>query len=293
MRRDVPTEDSGAGIEDVPAQRPFVVRRWRRGTVTAEDDRLAEEVPVALEYNGISHVVMLATPADLDDFAIGFSLSEGIVDSTGDIYGIDVDASEHGVTVRMEIASAAFARLKIRRRALAGRTGCGLCGTESLDEVIRVPQPVQSTAIFDPSVFDAAFAALHDRQSLLRDTGATHAAGWLRADSTLALVREDVGRHNALDKLAGALARGNEETKSGAVIITSRASYEMVLKTASIGAGILAAVSAPTALAVRLAESAAVTLAGFVRSGSLVVYTHPERLRIPKDVDHPPSSWKA
>ncbi len=280
MRRDVPAEDSGAGIEDVPAQRTFVVRRWRHGTVTAEDDRLAEEVPVALEYNGISHAVMLATPADLDDFAIGYSLSEGIVDSAGEIYGIDVEAVENGVTVKMEIASVAFARLKTRRRAMAGRTGCGLCGTESLDEVMRMPQPVQSMAIFDPAVFDAAFAALHNRQTLLRDTGATHAAGWLRADGTLALVREDVGRHNALDKLAGALASGNEDTKRGAVIVTSRASYEMVLKTASIGAGILAAVSAPTALAVRLAESASVTLAGFVRSGSLVVYTHPERLRI-------------
>lgn len=276
----MPAEDSGAGIEDVPAQRTFVVRRWRHGTVTAEDDRLAEEVPVALEFNGISHAVMLATPADLDDFAIGFSLSEGIVDSAGEIYGIDVEAVENGVTVKMEIASVAFARLKTRRRAMAGRTGCGLCGTASLDEVMRMPQPVQSMAIFDPAVFDAAFAALHNRQTLLRDTGATHAAGWLRADGTLALVREDVGRHNALDKLAGALASGNEDTKRGAVIVTSRASYEMVLKTASIGAGILAAVSAPTALAVRLAESASVTLAGFVRSGSLVVYTHPERLRI-------------
>ncbi len=143
-----------------------------------------------------------------------------------------------------------------------------------------MPQPVQSTAIFDPSVFDAAFAALRNRQTLLRDTGATHAAGCLRADGTLVLVREDVGRHNALDKLAGALASGTEDIKSGAVIVTSRASYEMVLKTASIGAGILAAVSGPTALAVRMAESTAVTLAGFVRSGSLVVYSHPERLRI-------------
>ncbi|AQV97302.1 sufurtransferase FdhD [Cupriavidus necator] len=280
MRRDVPAEDSGAGIEDVPAQRTFVVRRWRHGTVTAEDDRLAEEVPVALEYNGISHAVMLATPADLDDFAIGFSLSEGIVDNAREIYGIDVEAGGNGVTVKIEIASAAFARLKTRRRALAGRTGCGLCGTESLDDVMRVPRPVQSTASFDPSVFDAAFAALHNRQTLLRDTGATHAAGWLRADGTLVLVREDVGRHNALDKLAGALSSGNEDTKTGAVIVTSRASYEMVLKTASIGAGILAAVSGPTALAVRMAEATAVTLAGFVRSGSLVVYTRPERLRI-------------
>ncbi|KDP86973.1 MAG: formate dehydrogenase accessory sulfurtransferase FdhD [Pseudomonadales bacterium] len=282
MRRDLPVEDSGAGIEDVPTQRSFAVRRWRHGTVTAEEDRLAEELPVALEYNGISHAVMLATPADLDDFAIGFSLSEGIVDSASEIYGIDVEAGAEGVTVKLEIATAAFARLKTRRRALAGRTGCGLCGIESLGEIMRVPQPVHSHAIFDPTVFDAAFATLVKRQALLRDTGATHAAAWLRADGALAFVREDVGRHNALDKLAGALASTNEDTKRGAVIITSRASYEMVLKTASIGAGILAAVSGPTVLAVRLADSAAITLAGFVRSGSLVVYTHPERLRIPQ-----------
>ncbi|AEI79885.1 formate dehydrogenase formation protein FdhD [Cupriavidus necator N-1] len=280
MRRDLPVEGSSAGMEEVPAQRTVEVRRWRHGTVRSEDDRLAEETPVALEYNGISHAVMLATPADFDDFAIGFSLSEGIVDNACEIYGIDVEAGGNGVTVKIEIASAAFARLKTRRRALAGRTGCGLCGTESLEDVMRLPQPVQSTAIFDPSVFDAAFAALHNRQTLLRDTGATHAAGWLRADGTLVLVREDVGRHNALDKLAGALASGTEDIKSGAVIVTSRASYEMVLKTASIGAGILAAVSGPTALAVRMAESTVVTLAGFVRSGSLVVYSHPERLRI-------------
>src|SRR5437868_11535028 len=124
MRRNVPAENSGAGIEDVPAQRTFAVRRWRHGTVTAADDHLAEEVPVALEYNGISLAVMLATPADLDDFAIGFSLSEGIVDSAGEIYGIDVEAGASGVTVKIEIATAAFARLKTRRRALAGRTGC-------------------------------------------------------------------------------------------------------------------------------------------------------------------------
>ncbi|MEW9899218.1 formate dehydrogenase accessory sulfurtransferase FdhD [Chitinivorax sp. PXF-14] len=275
----MPSENSGAGIEDAPAQRTVAVRRWRGGTMTAEDDRLAEEVPVALEYNGISHAVMLATPTDLEDFAIGFSLSEGIIDSIGDIYGIEVEAADNGVTVRLDIAHAAFAGLKARRRALAGRTGCGLCGSESLDQVLRLPAPVTSTASFEPAVFDAAFAALYRRQALLRDTGATHAAAWLRADGTLAWVREDVGRHNALDKLAGTLASGNEDRQRGAVIVTSRASYEMVLKTASIGAGILAAVSAPTALAVRLADTTAVTLAGFARSGNLVIYTHAGRLQ--------------
>ena len=279
MKRDVPSPDSAAGTDEVPAQRTFPVSRWRHGVLTAEVDHLAEEVPVALEFNGISHAVMLATPADLEDFALGFSLSEGIVDAAGDIYGVDVEASAQGITVKVEIATGAFVELKGRRRAMAGRTGCGLCGTESLDEVMRMPEPVQSQAAFDPRLFEHAFAVLHKRQALLRDTGATHAAAWMRADGEIALVREDVGRHNALDKLAGALARGGQEDIArGAVIVTSRASYEMVQKTAAIGAGVLAAVSGPTAMAVRLADTAGITLAGFVRGGTMVVYSHPHRL---------------
>ena len=278
MKRDVPSPDSAAGTEEVPAQRTFPVSRWRHGVLTAEVDHLAEEVPVALEYNGISHAVMLATPADLEDFAVGFSLSEGIVDAASDIYGIDVESGAQGITVKVEIATGAFVEFKGRRRTLAGRTGCGLCGTESLDEVMRIAPPVHSEASFDPRAFEHAFAALHRRQALLRDTGATHAAAWMRADGEIALVREDVGRHNALDKLAGALARGGQEDIAhGAVIVTSRASYEMVQKTAAIGAGVLAAVSGPTAMAVRLADTAGITLAGFVRGGTMVVYSHPQR----------------
>ena len=281
MKRDVPSPDSAAGTGEVPAQRTFAVKRWRHGAMASEVDHLAEEVPVALEFNGISHAVMLATPADLEDFAIGFSLSEGIVARVGDIYGIDVEPGAQGITVKVEIATESFVGLKGRRRALAGRTGCGLCGTESLDEVMRTPAPVHSAVAFDPSLFEQAFATLHRRQALLRDTGATHAAAWMRADGEIALVREDVGRHNALDKLAGALARGaHEDIGQGAVIVTSRASYEMVQKTAAIGAGVLAAVSGPTAMAVRLADAAGVTMAGFVRGGTLVVYTHSQRLHI-------------
>ncbi|SDD76539.1 FdhD protein [Cupriavidus sp. YR651] len=256
------------------------VRRWRAGAVSAEVDCLAEEVPVALEYNGIAHAVMLATPSDLEDFAIGFSLTEGIVDSARDIYAIDVESGANGVTLKVQLATGAFVALKVRRRALAGRTGCGLCGTESLDEVMRTPARVRSGASFDPAVFDQAFMALSARQNLQRSTGATHAAAWMRADGQLILVREDVGRHNALDKLAGAMARNSIDVAHGAVLVTSRASYEMVLKTAALGAGVLAAVSGPTALAGRLAESAGLTLLGFVRTGSLVIYTHPHRLRI-------------
>lgn len=279
MKRCMLPHEAAPGDDVLPAsQQAMAVTRWRDGAAMAEIDHVAEEVPVALEYNGVSHAVMLATPADLEDFALGFSLSEGIVAAPRDIYGIDVETRPNGVAVRIEIASEAFVALKARRRALAGRTGCGLCGTESLDEVMRAPRTVSADAAFDPAMLHAAFAQLQRRQALLRDTGATHAAGWLRADGEVALVREDVGRHNALDKLAGALARSGEDVARGAVIVTSRASYEMVLKTATIGAGLLAAVSGPTALAVRLADAAGVTLAGFVRAGGLVAYAHPHRL---------------
>ncbi len=257
----------------------FAVSRWRQGENVLSPDELAEEVPVALEYNGISHAVMLATPADLEDFALGFSLSEGIVASPRDVYGIETETREHGIAVRLEIASESFMGLKEQRRSLAGRTGCGLCGTESLEQVMRMPAPVKSEASFHTEVIQAAFVQLQLRQALQRETGATHAAAWLRADGHVAMVREDVGRHNALDKLAGALARSGEDIATGAVLVTSRASYEMVLKTASIGAGVLAAVSAPTALAVRLAEQTNITLAGFVRASGHVVYTHSQRLQ--------------
>ncbi|WP_454710181.1 formate dehydrogenase accessory sulfurtransferase FdhD [Cupriavidus nantongensis] len=282
MMRCMPSPElEPAAVEDTatPTHSTFAVNRWRGGELMLSPDEVAEEVPVALEYNGISHAVMLATPADLEDFALGFSLSEGIVGSAREVYDIDIDTRPHGIAVQLDIASAAFMRLKDRRRSLAGRTGCGLCGSESLEQVMRAPAPVQSTASFHTDVIQAAFVQLQLRQALQRHTGATHAAAWLRADGHVSLVREDVGRHNALDKLAGALARSGEDIAGGAVLVTSRASYEMVLKTAAIGAGVLAAVSAPTALAVRLAEQAGITLAGFVRAGAHVVYAHPERLQ--------------
>ncbi len=257
----------------------FAVSRWRNGESQLAPDELAEEVPVALEYNGISHAVMLATPDDLEDFALGFSLTEGIVSTRRDVYDIETEPREHGIAVRLRIASQAFQGLKESRRTLAGRTGCGLCGAESLQQVMRQPAPVRSDACFDAATLQTAFAQLQQRQALLQRTGATHAAAWLRADGQVSLVREDVGRHNALDKLAGALARSGEDLSRGAVIVTSRASYEMVLKTATIGAGVLAAVSGPTALAVRLASQAGITLAGFVRAGGHVVYSHPHRLQ--------------
>ena len=274
------------------------VSRWHGGFEQCVVDELAEEVPVAFEYNGISHAVMLASPGDLADFALGFSLSEGILESAHELYDCDVvysncsDGSDdarpgaaglQGVRVVMQIAAGRFARLKHKRRFLAGRTGCGLCGVESLASLAPVPLPVSSPLRITPFRLQQAFTQLEQQQVLQQRTGATHAAGWLDAGGVLTLVREDVGRHNALDKLIGALAASGADFGSGAALITSRASYEMVQKAAVMGIGLLAAVSAPTALAQRLAEQTGLTLLGFVRHGSCVVYAHPQR------VLHPPA----
>lgn len=254
--------------------------RVRAGAIAphAEGDRLAEETPVALEFNGISHATMLATPADLEDFAVGFSLSEGIIDSVADVRGIDVLPQCDGIVVQIEISSACEARLKSRRRAMAGRTGCGLCGVETLPEVLRPVAPVPAGAPLPVGAVLRAMRDMRARQALHDLTGATHAAGWADASGAVALVREDVGRHNALDKLVGALARQALSAAHGVVLVSSRASFEMVQKTAAAGVGILAAVSAPTALAVRLADSAGIALLGFLRDDDATLYSHPERI---------------
>ena len=254
------------------------VTRWRDGRSESVTDAVAEEVPVALEYNGISHAVMLATPSDLEDFALGFSLTEGILQFPAELYDCDVIDDDRGIRVIMEISSERLFALKERRRTLAGRTGCGLCGTETLPQAVRLPPPVNSRAAFRADVLHAAFVEMAARQTLQRQTGATHAAAWLAADGQLTLVREDIGRHNALDKLIGALHRTKTEIASGAALVTSRASYEMVQKAASAGIGILAAVSAPTALAIRVAQSTGVCLAGFVRTHGHVLYANPEKI---------------
>lgn len=236
-------------------------------------DRIAEEIPVALEYNGIAHTVMLATPADLEDFALGFSLSEGIIEHHKDVFDIDIIAAELGITLRLSVAGDAFARLKERRRSLAGRTGCGLCGAESLAQVMRDLPAVLSPVAMRSAVLYQGMAKLPTHQKLQQVTGATHAACWVNGAGEISHVREDIGRHNALDKTIGALARTGFEPQSGAIIITSRASFEMVQKSAAMGVGIVAAVSAPTAAAVRLAERLNVTLVGFLRDAQCVIYT--------------------
>lgn len=254
------------------------VRRFEKGESHDRLDKVAEEVPVALVYNGISHAVMLATPADLEDFALGFSLTEGILASPEEMYACEIVEAENGIRIELDISSERFLYLKERRRNLAGRTGCGLCGTDSLSQAVRIPSPVTSSQIFSVETLHSGFDQMEKMQVLKQATGATHAAAWLDGNGHVSCIREDVGRHNALDKLIGALAVSRSDREKGAVLVTSRASYEMVQKCASAKIGILAAVSAPTALAIKIADETNVTLAGFVRKNGHTVYSHPRRL---------------
>ncbi|BDT66414.1 sulfur carrier protein FdhD [Comamonadaceae bacterium OS-1] len=265
----------------VPGGRPAAVVGVRAGQVFAATDWVALEVAVALEYNGISHAVMMASPTDLEDFARGFSLTEGIVDTVDQIRGIELVESPLGHTLQIEMAAACFARLKDRRRSLTGRTGCGLCGTDSLAHAVRRPAPVAAPATpFAIAAVARALAALRSQQHLLDATGATHAAAWCHADGSIALVREDVGRHNALDKLVGALSVAQLDAPSGFIVVTSRASFEMVQKAACAGVALLAAISGVTALAIDVAQAAGITLLGFARGDNASVYSHPEQIQL-------------
>lgn len=260
--------------------RTQMVTALRGGHAAAQPDWVAEEVPVALVFNGISHAVMLASPTGLEDFALGFALTEGLLADRSELYGIETVRSEQGISLQMDVASACEWRLKERRRNLAGRTGCGLCGTESLDQVSRsVPQAPE--VLLRLGVLARGQRALREWQALQQLTGAAHAAAWCDLEGRIVLLREDLGRHNALDKLVGAMALAQLNPSAGWVLVTSRASFEMVQKTAMAGAGLLAAVSAPTSMAVDLAERCGMALAGFVRGGDFVAYTHPDRFGLP------------
>jgi len=254
------------------------VVRWRDGQRRVVDDWLTEEVPVALEFNGVSHAVMLATPADLEDFALGFGLAEGIFASACDLYDCELRHSPQGITVAMQVSARCFTALKERRRTLAGRTGCGVCGTESLDQVLRPVPVIEPAKQIHSTAIARAMREMRERQVLCRATGAVHAAAWCAIDGTVELAREDVGRHNALDKLIGALARTTRSREPGFIAVTSRASVEMVQKAAVAGAPLLAAVSAPTSLAVETADAAQMALVGLARQGNLVVYAHAQRV---------------
>lgn len=252
---------------------------WKRDNLQhPQPDELAEEVPVALVYNGISHVVMMASPGDLQRFAVGFSLSEGIIENRSEIYGMDVVQECNGLAVRIELSSRRFMGLKERRRALAGRTGCGVCGVEQLNDIGRPVRPLPFTQTFNLANLDRALEHLNDVQPIGRITGCTHAAAWVRPSGQLAGGHEDVGRHVALDKLLGRRVEEGSDWQNGAALVSSRASYEMVQKAAMCGVEILFAVSAATALAVEVAERCNLTLVGFCKPGRATIYTHPERL---------------
>lgn len=255
----------------------FKVLQWRDGDLQSAQDNLAEETPVALIYNGVSHAVMLATAQDLEDFALGFSLSEGIVQNVSELYGVDVQVKNNGIELHCEIASECFAQLKERRRTLAGKTGCGLCGAESLAQAMRYPAPLKTQRRFDAKAIVSGLQAIQSQQKLQQQTGATHASAYVQVDGTVNLVREDVGRHNALDKLVGALAKQVID-RTGFIITTSRASFEMVQKTASAGVSMLVAVSAPTGLAIRVADRCGLTLVGFAGERRYVVYSHAKNI---------------
>jgi FdhD protein len=255
------------------------VERWSNGTLAATTDLVAEEVPVALVYHDVPHVVMLATPADLEDYGVGFTLSEGLVARMDEIRGVEVTRGAGVADVHLSVAWERFTQLLQRRRNLAGRTGCGLCGAETAADAIRAPAPVPAGVTISAAQMHAAIEQLGTRQPINARTGSVHAAAWVRPQEGIQLVREDVGRHNALDKSIGALARAGADFSSGYMLITSRASYEMVQKCATLGISLLVALSAPTAFAVRLAEQTGLTLVAFARRDRHVVYANPWRLK--------------
>lgn len=258
--------------------RQVPVRRWRDGTDQATVDEVAEEAPIALTYHGIPHVVMLATPADFEDLAVGFTVTEALVGEASEISSVDVIRSADAIEVRIGVASERFSAILKRQRNLTGRTGCGLCGVETVEEAIRRPDPLANSLRVTSAELHAALKDLESRQRLNARTGSVHAAAWARPGKGIEVVREDVGRHNALDKMIGALLRGGIDPSQGYAIVTSRASYEMVQKSATAGIAFLAAVSAPTGLAIRLAEASGLTLVGFARPNQHVVYAGSARL---------------
>ncbi|KJF92443.1 formate dehydrogenase [Photobacterium angustum] len=251
--------------------------KYKNGIKIECEDFIAEEVPIALIYNGISHAVMMATPSNLENFAIGFSLSERIINNIKEIKNIDVKSSKEGIEVYIELQNRAFMMLKDQRRQLVGRTGCGLCGIEHLKQAMKPVNTVPDTQKMYLSVINQSLNFLYENQELANRTGCTHAAVWLNEHGELAAIYEDVGRHVALDKLIGARAKYSQLTK-GAILITSRASYEIVQKATSVGVEILFAVSAPTALAINLAEESGLTLIGFCREGRATIYTNKHRI---------------
>ena len=274
----VNSEIHAAAAVTAPVSSEVPVERWSQGEVTQKTDQVAEEMPVALVYHGVPHVVMLATPADLEDFAVGFTLSEGLVASPDEIRSVEVTRNEQAADVKVTVAWERFSALLQRRRNLTGRTGCGLCGAETAEDAIREIRQVGPGPRVTVKQLHAAIEQLGSLQPINARTGSVHAAAWVVPEKGIQLVREDVGRHNALDKAIGALVRAKIDLATGFMLITSRASYEMVQKSATAGIALLAAFSAPTAFAVRLANKSGLTLVAFARREQHVVYAHPGRL---------------
>jgi FdhD protein len=267
----------GLGYADTQRIRPYI--RLDGASAADGSAAVAEEVPVALVYNQRPHVVMMATPADFEDFAVGFTLSEEIVGAAGAIEDCQVVRYSQGVELQLTIPAAAADALLERGRQLVGRTGCGLCGVQTIADALRPTRSVSQSPSIEPSALWRAEAALADRQTLNQVTASVHAAAWATVDGRLQVVREDVGRHNALDKVLGALARQGLDASAGFLVMTSRASYELVQKATTAGIPLLAAVSRPTGLAIRLADASGLTLVALLRGSTANVYTHPERLK--------------
>ena len=252
--------------------------RWEDGRPSEREEQIVEETPVAIVYNGIPHVVMMATPTDLEDFALGFSLTEELIGSPGEVERLEIERYGRGVEIKATVAAHRGDAIAERTRRLTGRTGCGICGADSVDAVLKQIHPVKRSAPVSVSAVQRALESLAAQQPLNEAAGAVHAAAWATADGALSLVREDVGRHNALDKLIGAAVKAGVDPESGFAVVTSRASFEMVQKATVLGAPLLAAISGPTGLAVRVARESGLTLVGFARRGRLTVYTHPDRI---------------
>jgi len=259
-------------------QRLDLIRVDRDGTRHQIERIVPDEVPVALVYNGISHAVMMATPLDLEDFALGFSLSEGILSDAGELLDIESEPAADGIEVRLEITGRAFAGLKERRRNLTGRTGCGICGVDSIDQAVRELPRIQNDRHFTATAIFRALDELPSLQVLNRESRTLHAAAFCDPDGKVLLLREDVGRHNALDKLIGAMRKAKLDPATGFGVITSRCSSEMVQKAAALGLPMLVAVSAPTGLAQELADRYGLTLIGLARSDSLIIVSEGWRL---------------
>lgn len=270
-------ENSDANDPTAPACRTDTVV-WNRSQASSGTRSIPEETAVALTYNGTTHAVMMATPQDLEDFAFGFSLNERQIESCDQIRSVDISVEQNGIDIRIWLDGEASQRFLDRRRRITGPTGCGLCGVESLAEATPPLPSVTGQSRIDAETILSAQQEMFAAQALHAQTHAVHAAGYWEPANGLVAVREDVGRHNALDKLAGALARQQKPADTGIILLTSRVSVEMVQKAAAMRTPIIVAVSAPTALAVRTADQAGITVVALARNNGFEVFSHPDRI---------------